>query len=130
MSFVVALALPVQLAAQGQSESKERKDEPPRYKLIDLGTLGGPQSNIQILIQSVTERGAVVGVADTSNSCPYNPAALVSMAFRWHNGVLTDLGALPSGCFSVPNWINARGEIVGLSENGVIDPLTGTPEYD
>jgi probable HAF family extracellular repeat protein len=130
MSFVASLVLPVQLAAQGQSEFKERKDVPPRYKLIDLGTLGGPQSNIQILIQSVTERGAVVGVADTSNSCPYNPAALVSLAFRWHNGVLTDLGALPSGCFSVPNWINARGEIVGLSENGVIDPLTGIPEYD
>jgi probable HAF family extracellular repeat protein len=30
----------------------------------------------------------------------------------------------------VPGWINARGQIAGLSENGVIDPLTGMPEYD
>jgi len=40
------------------------------------------------------------------------------------------LAVLSNGCFSVPNWINAHGQIAGLSENGVIDPLTGMPEYD
>ena len=29
-----------------------------------------------------------------------------------------------------PLWINDRGVVVGVSENGLIDPLTGFPEID
>jgi hypothetical protein len=101
---LVAMAIPVSLAAQ-QHHSKHQK-----YKLIDLGTFGGPVSYIAndpsggggasgILSPS----GSVVGAADTSipdpnypNTClvcPLDP--LIFHAFRWQDGVLTDLGALP-----------------------------------
>src|SRR5262249_29899332 len=50
----------------------------------------------------------------------------ITHAFEW-NGTVKDLGALPpqsSNC-SEPTWVNAKGEIVGISENGKVDPLLG-----
>ena len=41
---------------------------------------------------------------------------------------MTDLGALQGVNSSCPLGISASGLIVGLSENGEIDPLTGFPE--
>ena len=53
----------------------------------------------------------------------------VTHAFRWEDGKITDLGALPgdTNC-STPMAINAGGEIVGISENGQVDSLTGVNE--
>ena len=42
--------------------------------------------------------------------------------------MFVDLGALPGGSNSCTQSINSRGWIVGGSENGAIDPLTGYPE--
>lgn len=36
-------------------------------------------------------------------------------AFRWHNGVMTDLGALPGSTNTYPQAINDHGEVVGSS---------------
>ena len=52
----------------------------------------------------------------------------MSHAFRWRNGAKTDLGVLPGGASSAALWINSKGMIVGMSQNGAIDPLTGIPE--
>ncbi len=50
-------------------------------------------------------------------------------AFRWHNGVRTDLGVLPGGVNSLASWISANGLVAGVAENGQIDPLIpGFPE--
>jgi probable HAF family extracellular repeat protein len=46
---------------------------------------------------------------------------------NWHNGILTDLGALPGVNSSHANWISANGLIAGFSQNGVFDPLLGIP---
>ena len=124
MTLFAALALPAQLAAQHT-----------RYKVIDIGTLGGPstygQGNGPGTTRFLNNAGTVVGSSDTStpdpnapNSCG-NPDCFVSHAFRWQNGVLTDLGVLPGGNFSGANAINARGWIAGFSQNGEIDPVTG-----
>ena len=43
-------------------------------------------------------------------------------------GSLTDLGTLPGGANSQGTAINSQGAVVGGSENGLIDPLTGFPE--
>lgn len=72
--------------------------------------------------------GAVAGFADTSISDPFpNPCfwdCLVVHTFRSdRSGVLKDLGALPGGGSSAPNWISPNGLIAGLSENGETDPL-------
>ena len=122
------LALPL-LTQAGQPPTKQH----PRYKLIDLGSFGGPNSTVGGETQSVNNRGVMVGAAETAipdsfaPNC-FSPNCLVQHAFQWKDGVLTDLGALSAGAGSYAIWINERGDIAGLSENGVIDPLTGIPE--
>ena len=71
----------------------------------------------------INNAGTVVGEGDTSNPD-------VQHAFRWQKGVLTDLGVLPGGHFSHPIRINDAGLSVGFSDNGVTDPLTGSPEFN
>jgi len=120
------LMLPVPLAAQQ-----------PRYKLIDLGTLGGPNSYQTFPAQSLNNRGEIIAFADTAVPDPYAPICLqtdcfVAHALRVEGGVLKDLGtpvdvdSAMNG--SVPTWISETGLVAGLSENGLIDPLTGFPQ--
>jgi probable HAF family extracellular repeat protein len=72
----------------------------------------------------------VTGNADTSSPDPNcsNVDCFISHVFRWHDGTLIDLGALPGGNSSDAAEINEQGEVAGLSSNGKIDPLTGFPE--
>ena len=100
------------------------------YKLIDVGTLGGPNSFVHGTTQSVTNHGTLVGAADTPTPDPKPPclicvSSFITHAFQWRAGVLTDLGAFPgtnsSGAFSTSN----SGLAVGFSENGSVDPLLG-----
>jgi len=117
MTLFAALTMPVPLAAQHTV-----------YRLIDLGTLGGPQSFVNGSAPAmINNRGVVAGLADTSATCSYL-GGFVSPAFRWEDGALTDLGLLPGGCASLPNSINWKGMIVGSGDIGVIDPMTGLPE--
>jgi uncharacterized membrane protein len=52
-----------------------------------------------------------------------NPDPFIQRAFLWQNGVLTDLGAFIDS--SQAYAVNAKGVAVGVSENGLIDPLNG-----
>src|SRR5437667_5539055 len=110
-TLFAVLALPLQLAAQHS-----------KYKLIDLGTFGGPASFIapssggpQNPARALTSRGVVVGAAETATADPFSPNCgncLASHAFRWQDGVLTDLGTLQgvnSDLSSVATWTNDRG---------------------
>ena len=127
-TLLTVLAIPAGLAAQEHHKQK------PRYELIDLGTLGGPQSYEQGSTQIVDNRGTALGWADTSTPDPFpqacfNPDCFVSHGFRWqkHNPII-DLGALADGWSSLALWISDHGQIDGTSQNGTIDPLTGIPE--
>lgn len=122
------LAISVQLAAQELPKHHH-------YKLIDVGTFGGPNAYLSYPLPGevqLNQRGLVVGVADTPSSDPYNPNCMIDCylvhAFQWRNGVLTDLGALPGTNDSYAFSSNNRGQAVGVSENGAVDPLTGFPE--
>jgi probable HAF family extracellular repeat protein len=121
-----------------QGVVNHRKTKHHRYKLLDLGTFGGPQSYVNIPIsyaQVVNNRGTVAGWADTAASDPnpdfcFDEDCFVAHPFRWRNGVKTDLGVLEGGDSSQPNWISANGLIAGISQNGEIDPLVpGFPEF-
>ena len=116
--IVGSLALPLITQAEQPPTNTH-----PRYKLIDLGTLGGPGSRLEDSSKVLNNAGTVVGEADTSNPD-------VQHAFRWQKGVLTDLGALPGGNFSHPIYINDAGLSVGFSDNGVTDRLTASPEIN
>jgi probable HAF family extracellular repeat protein len=150
IAAVTVFAVPkiqLRLVAQNNQVDKEGQKHH-HYKLIDIGTFGGPSSYFDDLALSdrfgflpfifeiapvLNKQGVLAGWADTSMPDPnpafcFNPDCFVSHAFRWRNGVKTDLGVLPGGASSAALWINSKGLIVGMSQNGVIDPLTGIPE--
>lgn len=130
LGFVMAGALALPLMIQADQSSRR---PPARYKLVDLGTLGGPASGVAGGTRIINDRGILVGGADTPEADPfspncYSPNCFVRHAFQWQKGVLTDLGTLPGGAISDGISLNARGDVIGLSENGLLDPLTGLPE--
>ena len=107
------------------------------YRLIDIPTLGGPAAygNVDCseCAQFINNAGVVVGGADTSIPDPNAPNCRnadcsFDHAFRWQNGVLTDLGALPGVNFSHATSVNARGWATGGSGTAEIDPQTGNPQ--
>jgi len=129
-TLFAAITIPVRLAAQQH-----------RYKLVDIGTFAGPASFINPSGNGgpyISSRGTTVGTAATS--VPSNPAThgffcsgldgslpFVFHAFKWQNGRVTDLGALPPAADNCSDAlaVNASGEIAGGSENGVIEPVMG-----
>ena len=115
-ALVAFLSVAEQLTAQTQ-----------RYKLIDLGTLGGPNSAETVQSPIINKEGVVVGFSDTSIPCAI-PECFFFHAFRWQKGILSDLGTLPDGDNSVAFGINARTQTIGQSENGLINPLAGGAE--
>jgi len=141
MTLFAVLTIPFQLAAQEQEEKKEQKAKHHHYKLIDLGTHGGPQSfgDPGHGAANINNRGTVVGVADTDTPDPYYPNSnplitasgpdpFVYHVFLWKNGSVTDLGSLPGSNSSAASFITENGLVSGESLNGAIDPLMGWPE--
>jgi probable HAF family extracellular repeat protein len=142
MVLVAVLLLSVRISAQNH---KGEKREHHRYKLIDVGTFGGPESFINGSVNGgpdISRRGKVVGASATSvPTSPHSNTAFVCggldgtvpfvfHAFKWQEGDVTDLGALQPAVTNCSNAqaVNTRGEIVGTSENGVVDPVTGIME--
>jgi probable HAF family extracellular repeat protein len=119
---LLAISLPLQSSAQNHQ----------RYRLFDLG----PGSGIGAGIAVANDHGVLVGGTLTAIPNPYvqnpnplfGPTEFTQHGFRWRNGKLKDLGTLRGGYNSAAGTVNESGTMVGLSENGVIDPLTGFPE--
>ena len=129
-----ALAMPVGTAAQ-DNPSQDYKHKHHQYKLIDLGTFGGPNSFVPNLEVSINSRGTAIMQGDTPAADPFYPNCFqdcfVNHAGAWRDGVLTDLGVLNNPNNSCqPTWINDRDMVVGACENGLIDPLANFPEID
>jgi probable HAF family extracellular repeat protein len=93
LAALLAAALVTPLTAQTAKHS--------RYIFRDLGTFGGPNSNVNTDSVVINKDGVVVGGADTSL---FDPACgcLQSHAFKWHRDVLTDLGTLQGGVIASP----------------------------
>jgi probable HAF family extracellular repeat protein len=129
VTMLLALAMPLPGAAAQKHH---------HYKLIDMGTFGGPASNA---INYLNNRGEMVGGSATPVPAPptmnpfgsggfdgAGPVPFIFHAFLWKNGNVIDLGALPPVDlnFSSPQGPpNEKGETVGVSENGIIDPIVG-----
>jgi len=134
LTLFAALTLGVSLSAQDQAK-KTRPPQYHHYQIADPGTFGGPQShqNFSSFVQgNLNNRGAFApGAADTNVIDPlcYDnfPDCYAAHAFRWQDGVTTDLGLLPGGTNSQVNWITASGLMTGLGDNGQADPLIGIP---
>ena len=108
--LIAARAADVRLAAQAQSASL-----PTHYRVIDLGTLGGPVS----AGNAINNIGWVTGFSTNAGG--------VQLATLWANGAQIPLGTL-GGPDSDVAWPvkNNFGLISGVSENGEHDPLNET----
>jgi probable HAF family extracellular repeat protein len=127
MTLFAALSVPARLTARDHS----------RYKLIDLGTFGGPHGYGSVNgdgFSLINNSGVVASFADTAlpdpnapNHC-FDPDCFLAHAFRWKDGVLTDLGALHGkNNNSAAGSINARGWMTGQSQTGLFDPILNGP---
>jgi putative drug exporter of the RND superfamily len=105
----------------------------PKYTLVDVGTLGGPNAWFASPGQVITSDGTVLTSADIKVADPdyqnidpvFNPPdPNIQHAALWRKGVLTDLGALSGNNASGIFVLNASGEGAGMSENGKTDPVT------
>jgi len=103
--------------------------------LIDLGTLGGPHSNVQW--HGLNNAGMVVGIAETAETDSLNEAwscaaffpsatGKVCRGFMWQDGVMTALPTL-GGTHGYATSVNDRGQIVGWAETPVHDPTCDSP---
>jgi probable HAF family extracellular repeat protein len=133
MRWLVAVVLACSLVTVARTPAQEQNTNHHHFKLIDLGTFGGPQSHFfsSPVVESVNSRGTVVGGADTSAAdpaCFAFPDCNIVHAFQWRQGILTDLGTLPGGLSSAALWVNDHELIMGFSDNGVIDPVFGGPQ--
>jgi probable HAF family extracellular repeat protein len=144
MTLFAALAIPIPLAAQDNQDHKH-KHKHHHYKLINMGTFGGPASfinppfnvNPELSGRGVTAGASATAVSTTSTSNFFVCGGLdglvpkVFHAFEWQDGAVLDLGALPpvhENC-SNAEAVNNSGDIVaGVSENDNIDPVLGIKE--
>jgi hypothetical protein len=127
-------ALVPKLVAQGDLNTKNSQ---PHYRLVDLGTFGGPVSLVFGGTGNLNQHKALVtSCADTSvldsewpninlwlGDDPY-----IQHGFWTRRGRLHDLGVLPGGTSSCGQGINAHGGVAGFSTTGDIDSLTGYRE--
>jgi probable HAF family extracellular repeat protein len=144
-AVVVGFAAPAGMIGQEQKKNKEHH----LYRLVDLGTLGGPTSTVNggdgILFPAssiLNDDGKVAAVGDTTipNLFEGCPACFVYRAFFPSRSAPRNLGVLrenaPIGaqaaCLDCPwsswaYWLSEDGMVVGVSENNETDPLTGAP---
>jgi len=137
ITLLATLSITFELFAQDNSHHKHHQ-----YKIAQIGTFGGPDSDFLTGPAYSAEnyfnrKGATVGDAQTDIADPFSPkcfwfstSCFGGFAFKFENGTLIDLGALPGSENSAAYGINDSGLTVGISENGLTDPATGYPEYD
>jgi probable HAF family extracellular repeat protein len=133
VTCLIATTLLTAPAILGQPAVQAQDQQHYPYVLVDVGTFGGPSSYLDEPGNTLNESGAFIGSADSTIPDPNptqcgNPDCLVSPGFKWQNGNRLELGPLPGGASSAPFSVNQSGMAAGVSQNGLIDPLTGIPE--
>jgi probable HAF family extracellular repeat protein len=101
------------LRAQVGVETAQKQQPAVRYRLTDLGTLGGTYS----YAFGINNAGEVAGAAAT----PGQIGGLAQTAFVWFRGHMRNLGTL-GGKNSAASGVNAWGEAAILSETSDQDP--------
>lgn len=108
------------------------------FAQINLGTLGGPNSDVSWPVKN--DRGVVAGWTETaaidqlgeSWSCTdfnptYTPTGHVCVGFVWQNGHMTGLPTL-GGINGFAAGVNEEGTIAGWAENKVHDSTCVSPQ--
>jgi probable HAF family extracellular repeat protein len=104
---------------------------------LDLGTLGG--TNSAVIFANRSDRGQIVGIAETSDMDPlmetwscagaFFPSVThhICVGFVWQNGVMTALPTL-GGTNGVAASVNSLGQVVGWAETAVHDSTCVPPQ--
>ena len=108
--------------------------------MVDLGTLGGPNSASGF---TLNDAGLVAGASETATLNPLgyqfcdfdgftDIPAHDCLPFAWRGGVMTQLPLLQdqyrqTGNNGTANQPNNRGEIIGVSEKTLLDPTCPSP---
>ncbi len=138
LSLLASLAMTIGLVAQDNMVPHHHRHQ--TYRLIDMGTFGGPASElttnngIGVGAKILSDHGLLTGSADTPETDPDYPNCFgftgdcyVTHTFRLGEGVRSDLGALPGVNSSQGTGVNELGWITGLSVTDQNDPITGGP---
>lgn len=130
LNLVLAALLCGPLAFSTTSVAAAGKPSAARYRVVDLGSLGGDFGILQG--RSINLAGAAVGFMGTNVPDPFNPDCFfdcnVDHAFLYQGGKTYDLGALAKGVSSLAAGITNAGLVYGQAQNGKLDPLTGFPQ--
>jgi len=97
---------------------------------MDLGTLGGPNSNVAWPNHST--KGEIAGIAETSQMNPLGEAwscsafffgadGYICRGFAWQDGVMSELPTL-GGYDGYAAGVNNQGRLVGWAENTIHAP--------
>lgn len=109
------------------------------HSLVDLGTLGGPNSSVTWNVKNT--EGIIVGISQTADpeplgefwssaafyGAPFN-VGYINLAFVWENGEMRGLPNFPGGNNGFATGANNLGEVVGWAENGVHDDACVAPQ--
>jgi probable HAF family extracellular repeat protein len=98
-------------------------------RIIDLGTLGGPNS----FAQWINDQNSVSVISDTTTPDPFGAdfcgfgTGLICRGFVSSNGTVTALPTLGGNNAAPLFGYNDRGQVVGVSETAVHDPTCPAP---
>jgi probable HAF family extracellular repeat protein len=130
MAFSAALLLAPPLIAQSPGDEHGREGARHRYKLVDLGTFGGPHSRGSVNGDGgrlLNNAGVVSSYADFATPdlnapdlCFDPDVCLLAHAAKWRHRRPIDLGALDNNYSSAAGSINDRGWITGASLTGLL----------
>jgi probable HAF family extracellular repeat protein len=110
-----------------------------QHALLDLGTLGGPNSSVAWNVKNT--EGIIVGISQTADPEPlgetwssagfYGPpnnVGFINLGFVWEDGQMRGLPNFPGGNNGFATGANNLGQVVGWAENDVHDPTCVSPQ--
>jgi probable HAF family extracellular repeat protein len=109
------------------------------HSLVDLGTLGGPNSSVTWNVKNTD--GLMVGISQTADpeplgefwssaafyGAPFN-VGYINLGFVWENGEMRGLPNFPGGNNGFATGANNLREAVGWAENGIHDAACVAPQ--
>src|ERR687891_1600035 len=108
--------------------------------LSDLGTLGGPNSNVTWNVKNTA--GIIVGISQTADpqllgerwssaffySTPNN-VGYINLGFVWQNNQMRGLPNFPGGNNGFATGANNLGQVVGWRRMAFMTPTVAAPKY-
>ena len=109
------------------------------HSLLDLGTLGGPNSSVTWNVKNT--EGIIVGISQTADPEPLgeawssaafysgpNAVGFINLGFVWEGCQMRGLPNFPGGDNGFATGANNLGQVVGWAENDVHDPTCVSPQ--